>query len=160
MTAGLNKAVGALRRMIGERDYSLDVTAVDESSVDIAVSARDAACEECLVPKEMMRSIADDCLSGTGYHLRTLTYPGEERPGEPPARFVATATAHEAGGKIGALPAALRPVGASVLCGPAFTVLCGVRDNLALHHAIAKARSVRCWWPRPGESRRPAMRVR
>jgi 4-hydroxy-4-methyl-2-oxoglutarate aldolase len=139
MSADLNEAVDALRRMIGEQDYTLRTTVVDESSVDIAVSARDAACEECLVPKEMMRSIADDCLSGTGYRLRTLTYPGEEGAGEPPWRFVAAATAHEAGGKIGALPAALHPVGASVLCGPAFTVLCGARDNLALHHAIAKA---------------------
>jgi hypothetical protein len=94
--ADLNEAMNNLRRMIGEQDYTLDVTLVDESAIDIAVSARYAACEECLVPKEMMRSIADDCLSGTGYRLRTLTYPGEERAGEPPWRFVATATAHEA----------------------------------------------------------------
>jgi 4-hydroxy-4-methyl-2-oxoglutarate aldolase len=139
MTAELNEAVDALRRMIGEQDYTLHVSVIDESSVDITVSARDAACEECLVPKDMMRSIADDYLSGAGYHLRALTYPGEGETGEPSWRFVATATAHEAGGKIGALPATLRPVGSAKLCGPAFTVLCGARDNLALHHAIAKA---------------------
>ncbi|GAA1016431.1 demethylmenaquinone methyltransferase [Acrocarpospora pleiomorpha] len=56
-------------------------------------------------------------------------------------RFVPTATAHEAGGRIGALPAAIRPVGAAgaTVCGPAYTVLCGQRDNLALHHALALA---------------------
>ncbi|MGI5157468.1 RraA family protein [Microbispora sp. CA-102843] len=56
-------------------------------------------------------------------------------------RFVPTATAHEAGGKIGALPAAIRLVGAAgtTLCGPAYTVLCGQRDNLSLHHAFALA---------------------
>jgi 4-hydroxy-4-methyl-2-oxoglutarate aldolase len=55
--------------------------------------------------------------------------------------FAATATAHEAGGRIGALPPAIRPVGApgATLHGPAFTVTCGQRDNLALHHAIASA---------------------
>lgn len=86
MTAELTEAVNALRRMIGEDDYTLHTTVIDESSIDIAVSARDAACEECLVPKEIMRDIADDYLSSTGYRLRTLTYPGEETPGEPPVK--------------------------------------------------------------------------
>jgi 4-hydroxy-4-methyl-2-oxoglutarate aldolase len=58
-----------------------------------------------------------------------------------PWRYVPTATAHEAAGRIGALPSAIRPVGAPGLTmyGPAYTLLCGPRDNLALHHALAQA---------------------
>jgi 4-hydroxy-4-methyl-2-oxoglutarate aldolase len=54
-------------------------------------------------------------------------------------RFSA-ATVHEAAGRIGALPARLRPVfpGATVF-GPAFPVLCPVGDNLWLHRALVRA---------------------
>ena len=52
----------------------------------------------------------------------------------------ASATVHEASGQCGALPAAIKPVAAGMCVeGPAYTVLCGPRDNLALHHAIAEA---------------------
>lgn len=51
-----------------------------------------------------------------------------------------SATVHEASGQCGALPADIKPVAAGMsLEGPAFTVLCGPRDNLALHHAIDQA---------------------
>jgi 4-hydroxy-4-methyl-2-oxoglutarate aldolase len=51
-----------------------------------------------------------------------------------------TATLHEAAGKIGALPAAIKPVAPSFrLCGPAFTVDGPGGDNLWLHRAIAAA---------------------
>jgi 4-hydroxy-4-methyl-2-oxoglutarate aldolase len=51
-----------------------------------------------------------------------------------------SATVHEASGQCGALPADIKPVAAGMsLEGPAYTVLCGPRDNLALHHAIAAA---------------------
>jgi 4-hydroxy-4-methyl-2-oxoglutarate aldolase len=57
-----------------------------------------------------------------------------------PAGRLATATVHEASGRRGALPAAIRPVRPGLhVQGPAYTVLCGPRDNLALHHAIAAA---------------------
>lgn len=53
-----------------------------------------------------------------------------------------TSTLYEAQGRLGALPAAIRPVwrGACVV-GPAFTVLVRPGDNLALHHAVAQAAS-------------------
>ena len=55
---------------------------------------------------------------------------------------LATATVHEASGKRGALPATIRPIGEGLhVQGPAFTVLCGPRDNLALHYAIIQAPS-------------------
>lgn len=52
-----------------------------------------------------------------------------------------TATIHEALGRIGALPGALKPVAAAMrLYGPAFTVAAVAGSNLALHHALAQAR--------------------
>jgi 4-hydroxy-4-methyl-2-oxoglutarate aldolase len=51
-----------------------------------------------------------------------------------------TATVHEAMGRRGALPPAIKPVAASMrVCGPAFTVDSPPMDNLLLHHAIYAA---------------------
>jgi 4-hydroxy-4-methyl-2-oxoglutarate aldolase len=51
-----------------------------------------------------------------------------------------TATVHEALGKKGALPSAIKPVAPGLkLCGPAFTVNSPPMDNLLLHEAIARA---------------------
>jgi 4-hydroxy-4-methyl-2-oxoglutarate aldolase len=56
--------------------------------------------------------------------------------------YLATASIHEVLGQTGALPPAIAPVARGRhVSGPAFTVLCGPRDNLALHHAIASAPS-------------------
>ena len=50
---------------------------------------------------------------------------------------VSSATAHEAAGKIGALPASIKGLDPSVrIYGPAFPVKCPAGDNLHLHHAI------------------------
>lgn len=51
------------------------------------------------------------------------------------------ATLHEAGGRIGALPREIRPVGRRMrVCGPAVTVHSPGGDNLWLHRAIYVAR--------------------
>lgn len=56
------------------------------------------------------------------------------------ARF-GTATLHEAAGKIGALPSAIKPMAKGFrLCGPAFTVHGPGGDNLWLHRAMAVAK--------------------
>lgn len=56
------------------------------------------------------------------------------------ARRFGAATLHEAAGRIGALPSAIKPITASmVLCGPAFTVHCPAFSNLQIHHAIYQA---------------------
>jgi 4-hydroxy-4-methyl-2-oxoglutarate aldolase len=53
------------------------------------------------------------------------------------ARSVPAATLHEAGGKIGALPAAIKPVARGFrICGTAVTVHSPGGDNLWLHRAI------------------------
>ncbi|MBJ7483778.1 RraA family protein [Brevundimonas sp.] len=57
------------------------------------------------------------------------------------ARRLGTATLHEAAGRIGALPAAIKPVDQSMtLAGPAFTVHCPALSNLQIHHALYLAR--------------------
>jgi 4-hydroxy-4-methyl-2-oxoglutarate aldolase len=57
------------------------------------------------------------------------------------ARHLPTATLHEAGGKVGALPSALQPVAPGMaLAGPALTVHSPPGDNLWLHRALDIAR--------------------
>lgn len=57
------------------------------------------------------------------------------------ASGLSSATLHEAGGRIGALPPAIRPVAPGMrVCGPALTVQSPPGDNLWLHRAIALAR--------------------
>jgi 4-hydroxy-4-methyl-2-oxoglutarate aldolase len=56
------------------------------------------------------------------------------------ARPLSTATLHEAAGKIGALPWAIKPTASGIrLCGPAVTVHAPGGDNLWLHRAIYAA---------------------
>jgi len=56
------------------------------------------------------------------------------------ARTLPAATLHEAGGKIGALPAAIRPVAPGFrICGTAITVHSPGGDNLWLHRALVLA---------------------
>jgi 4-hydroxy-4-methyl-2-oxoglutarate aldolase len=53
---------------------------------------------------------------------------------------LATATLHEAAGRIGSLPSAIKPVSPDMrVAGPAYTVRGPSGDNLWLHHAIARA---------------------
>ncbi|MCH2549849.1 MAG: RraA family protein [Alphaproteobacteria bacterium] len=57
------------------------------------------------------------------------------------ARSISTSSIHEAAGKIGSLPSAIKPLNSSLgLCGPAFTVKGAPGDNLWLHYALAEAR--------------------
>lgn len=57
------------------------------------------------------------------------------------AKNISASTIHEAAGKIGALPAAIKPLDIDVgVCGPAFTVKGAPGDNLWLHYALAEAK--------------------
>jgi 4-hydroxy-4-methyl-2-oxoglutarate aldolase len=48
-------------------------------------------------------------------------------------------TVYEAGGGVGALDPAIRPVWhGATLCGPAFPVMCAAGDNLAVHRALER----------------------
>lgn len=56
------------------------------------------------------------------------------------ASLLSSASLHEAGGKIGALPPELKPLSSEQrLFGPVFPVRCPAGDNLYLHHAIYAA---------------------
>ena len=56
------------------------------------------------------------------------------------AAELSAATLHEAAQRAGALPAAIRPVDASMrLCGRALPVRCPSGDNLWIHRALAVA---------------------
>jgi 4-hydroxy-4-methyl-2-oxoglutarate aldolase len=56
------------------------------------------------------------------------------------AQSLSAATLHEAAGKIGALPSAIKPIATSFcVCGPALTVNSPGGDNLWLHRAIYTA---------------------
>jgi 4-hydroxy-4-methyl-2-oxoglutarate aldolase len=58
-----------------------------------------------------------------------------------PARRLGTATLHEAAGRIGALPSAIKPTASSfVIAGPAFPVHCPPNDNLWIHRALGVAK--------------------
>ena len=57
------------------------------------------------------------------------------------AAKIASSTLHEAAGRIGALPAAIKPVAPGMkICGPAFPVKGPPLDNLAIHFAIDEAK--------------------
>jgi 4-hydroxy-4-methyl-2-oxoglutarate aldolase len=57
------------------------------------------------------------------------------------AAAISTATLHEAAGKIGAFPSAIKPVHPQFqICGPAITVQSPPGDNLWLHRALYAAR--------------------
>lgn len=57
------------------------------------------------------------------------------------ARSLSSATLHEAAGRIGALPALIKPVApGGRLCGPAVTVHSPGGDNLWLHRALYVAK--------------------
>ena len=56
------------------------------------------------------------------------------------AKTLGAATLHEAAGRIGALPSAIKPVSPDMrIAGPAFTVHVPPGDNLWIHHAIYEA---------------------
>jgi 4-hydroxy-4-methyl-2-oxoglutarate aldolase len=62
-------------------------------------------------------------------------------PDDIAAADFSTATLHEAAGKSGALPSAIKPLASGMrLRGPAVTVSCPPGDNLRIHHALYVAR--------------------
>lgn len=84
-------------------------------------------------------------MTAAAYKFQSMPSVKTDFPRPDPAQVKAaaafgTATLHEAGGKIGALPSAIKPAVAGFsLCGPAFTIHGLPGDNLWLHRAIAIA---------------------
>jgi hypothetical protein len=71
----------ALRSALSADGYELDVRHADDR-VAVRISATPAACEDCLVPKPMMRGILGKAL-GVGEDSIDITYPNDD-PQETP----------------------------------------------------------------------------
>jgi 4-hydroxy-4-methyl-2-oxoglutarate aldolase len=68
------------------------------------------------------------------------------------AAAIPAATLHESAGRVGALPATLKPVAPSFrIAGPAVTVSCPNGDNLWIHHALCAAQPGDVLVVQPGE---------
>lgn len=75
-----------------------------------------------------------------GGRIRTGGFPRPPAALVEQARGLSSATVHEAGGKIGVMPTAIKPMHPGFrVCGPAVTVHSPAGDNLWLHRAIYAA---------------------
>ncbi|GAA2353046.1 hypothetical protein GCM10009854_33850 [Saccharopolyspora halophila] len=70
-----------LRNTLAADDYSLDV-ARDGDAVKVSITAGPAACEDCLVPKPLMRGVLQSALGVPSERIE-LIYPGEEQESSP-----------------------------------------------------------------------------
>ncbi len=68
-------ALSGLRSTLEADDYRMSV-AESGSSVEVTITAGPAACEDCLVPKPIMRNILHAAL-GVPENAIVLVYPGE-----------------------------------------------------------------------------------
>jgi hypothetical protein len=74
----VERALQSMRTMLAADGYELNVR-VDDGRLDLRVAATDGACEDCLVPKPVMRDIAVQMLGKEGISGDAtdvvLTYP-------------------------------------------------------------------------------------
>lgn len=73
-------ALEGLRSSLAADDYRMDVTATGDG-VAVRISAGPDACADCLVPKDLMRSVLTSAL-GVPEERIALWYPGEGNPGD------------------------------------------------------------------------------
>jgi hypothetical protein len=69
-------ALAQLRSTLAADDYDLAVTDTG-TYVRVSITAGPAACEDCLVPKPLMRGVLHKAL-GVPEDTITLIYPGED----------------------------------------------------------------------------------
>jgi hypothetical protein len=74
-TTAFETAVATLQAMFAADGFELSAAPVDDTSVDLFVATGQDACADCLVPKDIMRTIADAELAPTGRQVRDLHYP-------------------------------------------------------------------------------------
>ena len=74
----------ALRSTLAADGYLLDIAA-DQDRIRVTISATPQACADCLVPKDLMRSILGDTL-GVPPDTIDLTYPADPFPPATPER--------------------------------------------------------------------------
>ena len=73
----ITTTIASLRAMLEPDGYDLVVARQHDDVVDLQVVAGSAACEDCLVPKEVFAQIVSQHLSPAGLQLGELAYPNE-----------------------------------------------------------------------------------
>jgi len=76
-TDEVESALQVLRDTLATDGYELVWSMEDGNQVGIRVVAGSEACADCLVPPELMRSIVDSKLDGTGYSVGSITLPAK-----------------------------------------------------------------------------------
>jgi hypothetical protein len=71
----IDAALRGLRDTLAADGYELVWSMEEQNRIGIRVVAGSDACADCLVPAELMRSIMDDGLSGTGYRVGSIALP-------------------------------------------------------------------------------------
>jgi hypothetical protein len=77
-TAGaavLDAALQPMRDTLAADGYALEWSLEERNQIGIQVFATGGACEDCLVPAEMMRAIIDTALQETPYTVGSITLP-------------------------------------------------------------------------------------
>ena len=78
MTEGLFEGVDGLRESLQADGYDLRIQDLGAGRLRATVLALEGACEECLVPKDVMRHMLLRQLKNAGAQEIELHYPGEE----------------------------------------------------------------------------------
>lgn len=73
--AAVDAALRPMRDTLAADGYGLEWSLEGPDQIGIQVYAVSDACEDCLVPAEMMRAIFDDALHGTPYTVGSITLP-------------------------------------------------------------------------------------
>lgn len=71
----VDAALRPMRDSLAADGYGLEWSVQEQNRIRIQVVATGDACEDCLVPPEIMRAILSDALSGTSYTVGTITLP-------------------------------------------------------------------------------------
>jgi hypothetical protein len=73
--AVIDAALRPMRDTLAADGYGLEWSLEERNQIGIQVVAGGDACENCLVPPEMMRAILSDALSATPYTVGSITLP-------------------------------------------------------------------------------------
>jgi hypothetical protein len=74
-TAVVDAALRPMRDTLAVDGYGLEWSIEEQNQIGIRVFAASDACEDCLVPEEMMRAIIDRALVETPYTVGSITLP-------------------------------------------------------------------------------------
>jgi hypothetical protein len=74
-TAVVDAALRPMRDTLAADGYGLEWSVEEQDQIGIRVFAASDACEDCLVPAEMMRAIIDRALHETPYTVGSITLP-------------------------------------------------------------------------------------